>query len=90
MLLCYPTIVGCETYLLLFFFAKFKLQLGVAEEQLSRRDPGVLVRTAQHEPAVSPGSQESKPHCGMHWTQHSHLIKRGDSTAVFNIAVGSS
>lgn len=45
---------------------------------------------AQREPAVCPGSQESKLHFGMHYTQHNqNEVKRGDSPAIFSIGAAS-
>lgn len=36
----------------------------VAGEQLSRRDPGLLVRAYQHEPAACPAGQRGKIYFG--------------------------
>ncbi|KAK4816385.1 LOW QUALITY PROTEIN: hypothetical protein QYF61_016702 [Mycteria americana] len=43
----------------------------------AERDLGVLVGSAaQHESAACPGSQEGKPHPGVHQTQHNQPVKR--------------
>jgi len=44
---------------------------------------------APRESAVCPGSQEGKPHPGVHHTQCNQLIQRGDYPAIFSVGVGS-
>lgn len=44
---------------------------------------------AQYESAVCPGSQEGKPHSGVHQTTHNHLMKRSDYPSVLNINAAS-
>ena len=49
-----------------------------------------LLTVAQYESAVCPGSQEGKPHPGVHQTQSNQPVKRGVYPAVFTVGSASS
>jgi len=55
-----------------------------------RKGPeGAGLQQAQQKPAVFPGSQEGKPHPGVHQTQHNQPVMRENHPAVFSVGVAS-
>ena len=67
---------------------KYKLGQEWLESSPAERNLGALVESRLSLSAVCPGSQEGKPHPGVHQTQHSQLVKN-DYLAVFSTGVAS-
>ena len=80
----------CRTLHLAWSNTRHKYTLGVAGEQPCREGSGGAGRQqVQYESAVCSGSQEGKPHPGVHQTQHNQPIKRGDYPTGHSVGAAS-
>jgi len=69
---------------------KYKLGEKQLESSPAEKAGGAGWQQAQCEPAAGPGSREGKPlHPGVHQTQPSQPVKKGDCSAIFSVGAAS-